>query len=182
MRRLGPIYNQMPFTFASTVIAAASMAAIPPLFGFVSKESILDALHEAPYGMLLLVTAGIAAFLTFVYSAKIVFGAFIDGPRDLPDVHEAPVALWLPAALPGLASAVLPFVLFWVDSPVSAGVRAITGDDSFATRLALWHGVTPPFIVSMLVVAAGVVFVLFFRKPVYAALRNKELLLSLIHI
>ncbi|MBZ4346301.1 hypothetical protein LAN15_24530, partial [Mycobacterium tuberculosis] len=73
MRRLGPIYNQMPFTFASTVIAAASMAAIPPLFGFVSKESILDALHEAPYGMLLLVTAGIAAFLTFVYSAKIVF-------------------------------------------------------------------------------------------------------------
>lgn len=176
MRRLGPIYNQMPFTFASTVIAAASMAAIPPLFGFVSKESILDALHEAPYGTLLLVTAGIAAFLTFVYSAKIVFGAFIDGPRDLPDVHEAPVALWLPAALPGLASAVLPFVLFWVDSPVSAGVRAITGDDSFATHLALWHGVTPPFIVSMLVVAAGVVFVLFLRKPVFTALRNKELL------
>ena len=79
-------------------------------------------------------------------------------------------------ALPGVASAVLPFVLFWVDSPVSAGVRAITGDDSFATHLALWHGVTPPFIVSMLVVAAGVVFVSFFRKPVYAALRNKELL------
>ena len=139
MRRLGPLYNKMPFTFASTVVAAASMAAVPPLFGFVSKESILDAFHESSYGALLLTVAGIAAFLTFVYSAKIVFGAFIDGPKDLPDVHEAPTALWLPAALPGLSSAVLPFLLFWVDNPVSAGVRAVTGDDSFATHLALWH-------------------------------------------
>lgn len=173
MRRLGPIYNKMPFTFASTVVAAASMAAIPPLFGFVSKESILDAFHESSYGALLLTVAGIAAFLTFVYSAKIVFGAFIDGPKDLPDVHEAPTALWLPAALPGLTSAVLPFVLFWVDNPVSAGVRAVTGDDSFTTHLALWHGVTPPFLVSLAVLVAGVVF---FRKRVFAALENKDLL------
>ena len=176
MRRLGPIYNKMPFTFASTVIAAASMAAIPPLFGFVSKESILDAFHASAYGALLLTVAGIAAFLTFVYSAKIVFGAFIDGPKDLPDVHEAPAALWLPAALPGLSSAVLPFLLFWVDNPVSAGVRAVTGDDSFATHLALWHGVTPPFLVSVAVLVAGVVFVVFFRKRVFAALGNKDLL------
>ena len=70
----------------------------------------------------------------------------------------------------------LPFLLFWVDNPVSAGVRTVTGDDSFATHLALWHGVTPPFLVSLAVLVAGVVFVVFFRKRVFAALGNKDLL------
>ena len=175
MRRLGKLYDKMPFTFVSTAVAAASMAAVPPLFGFVSKESILDAFHETPYGMVLLIIAGFAAFLTFLYSLKIVFGAFVDGPKDMSGVHEAPVALWLPAALPGWMSVVLPFMLFWVDNPVSAGVRAITGDDTFETHLALWHGVTPPFVVSLLVLVAGIAFI-FVRKPVFEALRNKELL------
>ena len=176
IRRLGRMWDKMPFTFGSLVVAAASMAAVPPLFGFVSKESILDAFHEAPYGMALLIIAGFAAFLTFLYSLKIVFGAFVDGPKDMSHVHEAPVALWLPAALPGLTSAVLPFMLFWVDNPVSAGVRAITGDDTFTTHLAIWHGLTPPFIVSLIVLIAGVIFAIAFRKPVFAALRNKQLL------
>lgn len=176
MRRLGPLYDKMPYTFVSTVVAACSMAAVPPLFGFVSKESILDAFHEAPHGMVLLLIAGCAAFLTFVYSAKIVFGAFIDGPKDMTGVHEAPAALWVPAALPGWMSAVLPFLLFWVDSPISAGVRAITGDETFEVHLGLWHGFTAPFLVSVIVLAGGIFFTVYHRKPVYERFRNKALL------
>ncbi|WP_175935759.1 DUF4040 family protein [Corynebacterium sp. Marseille-P4321] len=175
MRRLGKLYDKMPFTFASMCVAAASMAAVPPLFGFVSKESILEAFHSTPYGVLLLVIGGIAAFLTFVYSAKIIFGAFVDGPKDMSGVHEAPVHFWLPAALPGLMSAVLPFMLARVDNPVTAGVQAVTGDGAYHSHLALWHGVTAPFIVSMLVLVAGVAFI-FVRKPVWARLENRELL------
>ncbi len=175
MRRLGKLYDKMPFTFASMCVAAASMAAVPPLFGFVSKESILEAFHSTPYGVILLVIGGIAAFLTFVYSAKIIFGAFVDGPKDMSHVHEAPVHFWLPAALPGLMSLVLPFMLARVDNPVTAGVQAVTGDGNYHSHLALWHGVTAPFIVSMLVLVAGLAFI-FVRKPVFAALENKELL------
>lgn len=175
MRRLGKLYDKMPFTFAATCIAAASMAAVPPLFGFVSKESILGAFEESPAGALLLVVAGIAAFLTFVYSAKIVFGGFVDGPKDMTGVHEAPVALWLPAALPGLMSAVVPFMLAQVGGPISAGVTAITGEDYHA-HVALWHGVTAPLVVSVLVLVAGIVFVVFARKRVFARVENKELL------
>ncbi|MCP1388159.1 DUF4040 family protein [Corynebacterium sp. TA-R-1] len=175
IRRLGPLYNKMPFTFASTVVAAASMAAVPPLFGFVSKESILAALQENPQGMILLVVAGIAAFLTFLYSAKIVFGAFVDGPKDMSHVHEAPVSLWLPAALPGLMSAVVPFMLPQVASLVSTGVTAITGE-AYEAELHIFHGVNAPFIVSMIVLAAGILFVLFARRPFFARVENKELL------
>ena len=175
MRRLGKLYDKMPFTFASTVVAAASMAAIPPLFGFISKESILGAFEDSRYGTLLLIVGGIAAFLTFVYSAKIVFGAFVDGPKDMTGVHEAPVALWLPAALPGLMSAVVPFGLMLIDAPLSSAVRSITGED-YHSHLALFHGVNAPFIVSMAVLVAGVLFVVFARHTVFERAENKELL------
>lgn len=175
IRRLGRMWDKMPFTFGSLVIAAASMAAIPPLFGFVSKESILDAFHSTAYGPLLLALGGLAALCTFVYSAKIVFGAFIDGPRDMSDVHEAPTSLWLPAALPGLLSVPAVFALSLIDGPVTRAVSSIAPAAGFESHLALWHGVTWPFIVSMVVLVAGIVF-LFVRKPVFAALENKQLL------
>ena len=150
MRRLGKLWDKMPFTFASTVIAAASMAAIPPLFGFISKESILGAFEETEYGMALLLIAGFAALLTFIYSAKIVFGAFFDGPKDMSGVHEAPVSLWLPAALPGAMSLVVPLLLGWVDGPIDAAVHTITGTEDYHSHLALWHGVNAPLILSLI--------------------------------
>ncbi|WKD56707.1 Na(+)/H(+) antiporter subunit A [Corynebacterium capitovis DSM 44611] len=174
IRRLGRLYDKMPWTFVSVVISAASMAAVPPLFGFVSKESILAAFAETPgTGTFLLVVAGCAAFLTFVYSAKIVFGAFVDGPRDMTGVHEAPVSLWLPAALPGLMSAVLPLMLSRVDGPINAAVASITQGEE--AHLALWHGVTAPFVVSMAVLVGGIIFV-FKRAGIYEALNNRALL------
>ncbi|MDY5785421.1 DUF4040 family protein [Corynebacterium sp.] len=174
-RHLGKLYDKMPFTFASTVIAAASMASIPPLFGFVSKESILAAFEETSYGPVLLAIAGFAAFLTFLYSAKIVFGAFVDGPKDMSGVHEAPVSLWLPAALPGLMSIPLAFLLWAVNDPITAGVRSITGDTSYTAHASLWHGVTAPLVVSVAVIAAGIAF-LFVRGRAFAAVENRQLL------
>ncbi|PAT14170.1 cation:proton antiporter [Corynebacterium sp. NML 120412] len=176
MRRLGRLWDKMPFTFASTVIAAASMAAIPPLFGFISKESILAAFEDTEYGMALLLIAGFAALLTFIYSAKIVFGAFFDGPKDMSGVHEAPVSLWLPAALPGAMSLVVPFLLGWVDGPLDAAVHTITGNTEYHSHLALWHGVNAPFIVSMAVLVVGIALVAFARRSMFASVENKQLL------
>ena len=176
MRRLGRLWDKMPFTFASTVIAAASMAAIPPLFGFISKESILAAFEDTEYGMALLLIAGFAALLTFIYSAKIVFGAFFDGPKDMSGVHEAPVSLWLPAALPGAMSLVVPFLLGWVDGPLDAAVHTITGNTEYHSYLALWHGVNAPFIVSIAVLFIGVALVAFARRSMFASVENKQLL------
>lgn len=157
VRRLGPIYGQMPFTFAATVVGALSMAAVPPLFGFVSKEGMLEAFLEAPVGnawvVVLLVAAGVGAFLTFCYSTRLVFGAFIDGPRDLPRVHEAPVALWLPAALPGVASLPVAFLVGSLDEPVTALTDAI-GEPAHV-HLGLWHGITVPLLISLAVLVAG---------------------------
>lgn len=177
IRRLGPLWRQMPFTFVSAVIAAASMAAIPPTFGFVSKEGMLTAFEEAPFSnvgvVTLLVAAGIGALATFVYSARYVFGAFIDGPKDMSHVKEAPVSLWLPAVLPGVLS--LPVVAFMgiFDETIDHVVDA-TDLGHAHTHLALWHGLTVPLGISVAVLVAGVIVVIY-RRPLLQPLEGKRL-------
>ncbi|MCQ9675555.1 DUF4040 family protein [Corynebacterium sp. BF-R-2] len=177
IRRLGVLWNKMPWTFGSMLIGAASMAAVPPLFGFVSKEGMLTAFEDAPIGsagqIVLLIVAGIGAFFTFTYSAKIVFGAFFDGPRDMSSTHEAPVRLWLPAALPGVMSVPVVFFMGVLDGPLDDVVAAV-GMEAH-THLALWHGLNVPFVISVLVLIAGVVGVLF-RKPLWTGMEEREFL------
>ena len=171
IRRLGPLYKKMPFTFASAAIGLMSMAAVPPLFGFVSKEGMLEAFTEAPLTSTgvssLLIAAAVGAWFTFSYSARFLFGAFIDGDRSVDDVHEAPVSLWLPAALPGLMSLPIVFVLGVLDKPIAAAVGSVSAEPEL--HLALWHGVNTPFMISMGVLAAGLLTIIY-RKPLFKAI------------
>lgn len=174
--RLGSSWRQLPFTFGSVILAAASMAAVPPMLGFVSKEGLLAALSEAPLGkagiVALLLTAGVGALFTFTYSVRIVADGFIDGDRDMTHVKEAPVSLWLPAALPGALSLPLAFALGYLDAPISEAVDVVAEDPH--THLALWHGLSVAFIISMVVFVLGIVGVIF-RKQIWAALDSRPL-------
>ena len=176
IRRLGVLWNKMPWTFGSMVIGAASMAAVPPLLGFVSKEGMLTAFEDAPIGgagqLVLLMVAAIGAFFTFTYSAKIVFGAFFDGPRNMSKVHEAPVRLWLPAALPGFMSLPLVFVLGKFDKPLDLMAGSV-GMESHA-HLSLWHGVNVPLVISVAVLIAGIAGI-FIRKQLWSAFEDTKL-------
>ena len=175
IRRLGPLVKQMPFTFASVLVGALSMAAVPPLLGFVSKEGMLTAFQEAPIGnvgvVILLAAATIGAILTFTYSAKLVLGSFVDGPRDMSHVREAPVSLWLPAALPGLASLPLVFALGLFDAPINAAVTTVSGV-SPDSHLALWHGINVPLILSLIVLAVGAALAVA-RKKVWPVVEKR---------
>ncbi len=93
LRRLPVLYRALPFTFAVTVLGAGAMAGIPPLLGFISKESIFTALNgwaadggasgtlAAWAGPAALAGAAIGSALTFAYCAKIVVGGFLDPER-----------------------------------------------------------------------------------------------------
>lgn len=177
IRRLGSIWRRMPFTFGAAIIAAASMAAVPPTFGFVSKEGMLEAFMEAPFAnagiIALLTVAGIGALATFLYSARYITGAFIDGPRDMSKVKEASPGLLIPAALPGVLS--LPVVLFMAnfDHSIDAVVAA-TGVGASETHLKLWHGLTVPLYISVAVLVLGVVGVIF-RRQISSVMEGRRL-------
>ncbi|MCS4535585.1 DUF4040 family protein [Corynebacterium sp. HS2168-gen11] len=168
--RLGSTWRQMPFTFASVVIAAGSMAALPPTFGFISKEGMLAAFEEAPLpsvGVVLLMSAAaFGAFCTFTYSARIIADGFIDGDRDMSDVKEAPISLWFPAALPGLLSLPAAFIAGSLSQPISSAAGVILHHKPHA-HLGLWHGVNLPLLISAAVTVAGFVGVAY-RKEIWA--------------
>src|SRR5690606_9735477 len=73
MRGLSGLARSLPWTCGAAVLAGMSMAGLPPLWGFVSKEAALDALLDDPV-VLTAVVAGSA--LTAAYTLRFLWGAF----------------------------------------------------------------------------------------------------------
>ena len=83
LRRMPSLARALPGSFVVTLLGCMSMAGLPPMLGFASKEALLTGAldHDgARRGWSRIGIAG-ASVLTFAYCAKIVLGAFIDG-RD----------------------------------------------------------------------------------------------------
>ena len=112
LRRLGGLRRSMPYTFALTAIAGLSMAGLPPMFGFLAKETLLaTALHPtlpASIAWILPWASVVAGALMLAQAGLLVWGTFMGQPRD-PGVHghEAPWAMLLAPAIPALLSVIL---------------------------------------------------------------------------
>jgi multicomponent Na+:H+ antiporter subunit A len=173
IRRLPPLRRAMPWSFATVVVGTASMAGVPPLLGFVSKEYIFVSMREAPgpawVGWVALGAAVAGAVLTFAYSARIVTGTFIDGTREDEGVTEAPLGVLVPAALPIWVGLPLAFTVGVLDRPVEESVRAMAGADVAVSPLKLWHGVNVELVLTAAVVALGLLTV-WQRRPLGARL------------
>ncbi|MDN5819847.1 MAG: DUF4040 family protein [Brachybacterium sp.] len=85
LRRMPALARALPGSFVVTLLGCMSMAGLPPMLGFASKESLLTGALSVEGGAWAgwVVALGIAgaSVLTFAYCAKIMLGAFIDG-RD----------------------------------------------------------------------------------------------------
>lgn len=162
--RLPALRTALPWTFAASAIGLASMAGIPPLLGFISKEKMFTSFLETsgPDGLNWIVL-GIAAFgsvLTFAYSGKVLTGAFIDGDKPGPEVRESSwLTIW-PAAFPIVVGLPLAFVVAWFEAPVAAAVQSVWPGTEEEVSLSLWHGFTPELAVTLGVFALGTWIVL----------------------
>ena len=155
--RLGGLSRAMPLTAATAALAALSMAGIAPLFGFIAKEMLFEAVLGAPYfaGLLTaaaLITAMLGVALGAVVALRPFFGALAPTPRH---PHEAPLPMWIGPALlaaAGLVFGLLPFVA--ERGLVAAAVSAVYGAP-LEIHLTLWHGLGWPLALSVLSIAAG---------------------------
>lgn len=178
LRRLPTrLFARMPVTFTVTVLGVASMAGLPPLLGFVSKEAILAATLDMPGSVtaawtVFLLTAA-SAVLTIAYCVRIVFGAFVDGPDRHREVEKSDPWLVGTAALPILATVVLVPMVWVLDIPVGSAVAAAMGQTGEAPHFSLWHGVTPELVATMAIMAAGVMIVLR-RRRFFAAVTARR--------
>lgn len=182
LRELSGLARTMPVVFTTAVIGAASMAGLPPLLGFVGKESVFGALLDvsrtsdgdgtglpAYVGWLVLAGIVLGSVLTMAYTLRFMWGAFGTKPK-VAAIASRPV----PAGF-----AVAPVVL--------AGLTVVLGfSGSVMTRqfdgylhqfpagahhaeLALWHGLGLPLLFSATVVVLGLL--LFVKRQTMAQLQ-----------
>jgi NADH-quinone oxidoreductase subunit L len=81
MRKMGGLRKYLPITYLTVLIGALANAGFPPFAGFFSKDSIVEAVHEAyvagvPGAAFAYLAALGAVFVGGFYSFRLVFFAF----------------------------------------------------------------------------------------------------------
>ncbi|MCK6577815.1 MAG: DUF4040 domain-containing protein [Anaerolineae bacterium] len=149
--RLGGLAKTLPGWTAVAVVSALSMAGIPPLFGFVGKEVLLDAvIGSYEVASLPLVIVGVSAALTVTAALILIFDVFLGAPRDShAHGHPPGAAMLIGPALLTVGTLALGLLLEPLIVPI------ITPAVPKAFVLHLFHGITPPLIVSIIAVVAG---------------------------
>lgn len=157
LRRLSGVGRSLPYVAGVAVLAAASMAALPPLLGFAAKEAAFEALlhgSAADRWALAVVVAGSA--LTTAYTLRFVWGAFARKP-GVPDtpVHRVGRAFLAPPALLAVLGLVLGPGVGLTDGLFSAYADSYPAPaDPY--HLALWHGFGIALLLSAVAWIAGV--------------------------
>jgi NADH-quinone oxidoreductase subunit L len=111
MRRMGGLWRKTPITYATMWVGALSLAGIPPLSGYWSKDTILNAAWASGsavgrYGWVL---GTVAAFMTAFYIARVMFMTFHGEPRadheTMHHAHESPWVMLVPLIVLAIGAA-----------------------------------------------------------------------------
>lgn len=161
IRLLGGLATLMPITATLGIVASASMAGLPPLAGFLSKEMMLEeAGHTLWAGQAWIVplAAVIGAALSVAYSLRYIVHLYLGcRPASYPvEPHDPPFGLWAPSALlVALTILVGLFPQTLTVGLVTPAAAIVTGGTAPPFKPALWHGVTPALVMSIVAVAVG---------------------------
>lgn len=157
VNRLGRLRRLMPITAIAATLAALSMAGLPPMLGFISKELLYEAKMGAPEAAWLITAAGVLANLVIVaIAATILLRPFFGKNFSVPKTpHEAPLSLWLgPAILAALSLLIGLMPETVAQNFVATAVSAVRAEPT-EIKLALWHGLNPVLALSVFTVLCG---------------------------
>ena len=163
IRQLGGLYRAMPITATLAMVAAAAMAGVPLLNGFLSKEMFFAETIEAHVASVLddalPYLATLAGVFSVAYSLRLIHQVFF-GPaaNNLPRTPHDPVPwMLLPVGL-----LVLMCILVGVAPQAIVGgfldiaIGPIVGYPTPRYSLAVWHGFTPALFMSLVALFGGV--------------------------
>jgi multicomponent K+:H+ antiporter subunit A len=162
IRRLSGLRSMMPVTATLATVAAAAMAGVPLLNGFLSKEMFfaetvfLDGSTLVNY--FLPIAATVAGMFSVAYSLRFTLDVFW-GPAatDLPHTpHEPPHWMRVPVELLVCACLVVGTLPAWAIGPyLNAAALPVVGGILPAFSLAVWHGFNTPFVMSLVALLGG---------------------------
>ncbi len=148
LRVLSGLGRVLPWSAAIAVIAGISMAGVPPMGGFISKELFIGQMLEQ--GNIALAIAVVGSAFTFAYTLR--FSRVFFGPLSLPREEDfKPAGMNLVAPAIPLALLVFLFGIFpWEDTLASFFTRLAQPFFGYDLHpLTLWHGFTPALYLSI---------------------------------
>lgn len=174
MRKLNGMLKYMPHTAVLAMIAAAAMAGVPFLNGFLSKElffkeAVAVAYHN-PILWLIPLAVTIAAIFSVAYSLRLVHDVFFNGepaklprkPKEPTRLMKVPIELFILAAL---AIGILPMFFVAPILTVAAAGSLQTIPPEYTIKL--WYGFNIALLMSALALVLGGLMYMF-RKPLFA--------------
>ncbi len=112
-RRFGGLIKLLPLTYTVILIASLSLAALPWLSGYYSKDIIIELAYGSysSLGYLVYLLAVIAACFTMLYSIKLIYLTFLtiaNAPKgNYEKAHESPLIMSIPLIILGILSVYL---------------------------------------------------------------------------
>jgi len=162
LKRLGGLIGLMPIAGTLALVAGLSMAGIPPLNGFISKEMMLaETTYTSWLGQAWVfpVLATLGATLSVAYSLRYIIHVYF-GPRrdDYPKTpHDPGIGLWGPTAVLAALVVVIGLAPALVAGPLVNRVADVVTNGALPpVELALWHGVKPALFMSLAAIGLGV--------------------------
>ncbi|MDU4858304.1 MAG: DUF4040 family protein [Staphylococcus haemolyticus] len=176
IRRLSGMRKFFPKMNLVMTLAALSMAGVPLLNGFLSKEMFFDSLVSAielqQFGLtltIIVVAIGvIASIFTFVYAVYMLketyWGEFDEKKVPKKHIHE-PWLFSLPAIILMVMIPIIFFIPnFFTEHLVLPALRNVTNlgssVDAIAPHVSQCHGVNLPLIFSVIVIIVGLILAL----------------------
>jgi multicomponent K+:H+ antiporter subunit A len=172
MRRLHGLWKYMPYTAVLAMVAAAAMAGVPLLNGFLSKEMFFTGTVDlAAQGTAtwLPIAATLAGAFAVAYSIRFIYDVFFHGePVDLPrKPHEPPRWMKVPVEILVVICLAVGIVPAWTFGPLLAVAAGATLQAELPPySLAIWHGFNPALVMSLLALAGGIAIYLL-RRPLF---------------
>lgn len=162
MRCINGLWRFMPYTATLAMVAAAAMAGVPLLNGFLSKEMFFaETVHHdwlGPLDWLIPTMATLAGIFAVAYSLRFIHDVFFNGePVGLSRTPKEP-PFWMKIPVEILVAACVLVGLFpsqTVRPILDVGVESLLHFQPDYS-LAIWHGLSMPFLMSLVALGGGV--------------------------
>ncbi len=162
---LGNLKKEMPVTTIVSVLVLLSMAGLPPMLGYISKEFIYDARLKATnlaYSVLILNV--LANIFMLTVSAILGYQVFFRKKRKLPEkIKEGGVTFWLGPLILAILSLVLALFPNEFEPLLEYSFQSVK-DKFTEIQIKFWHGFTNEFWLSLFTVFAGASLFIFRHK------------------
>lgn len=156
INKLGGLWKNMPITGIVVIVSSLSMVGLPPLLGFVTKETMLEAFVFDP---VLLGIVFIGAALTATAGYILIWDVFFGKAKEEVHVHALHKPLEMGLLVLALATVIFALFVTQLLQPLLAPLIPVE------FKLVLFPGFNEIFFLSVAAIATG--FALFFLRDLW---------------